>query len=385
MNRDSFSKVADSLYFAEFPAIDFVRAETVARKRFNPPSPMSCTVVRKGDFVGRNCDWYINDSEVLVSRVKSSPGSYGFLALTGFGFRQKDMEERGIEAIDSLAAYMIDGCNEMGLVVCSNAAATGLTSRNTSLWCPRRWGLGAAYSRKGGEKMCSALLVSLILAKAASVEEALNIVGKYSWYDPVSYLTKDKPCSFQWMLADEHRCAVLEFIDNKMEVSETTLLNAPSYATIMTNFSNKLRSEGILQNPAQGYERFDQVFRRYPLIPATEAGMKELLYGVRFSLKYRKTIDDPDFFATDYVFSPTSEGRTFSTEQLYTRSVCSDPDFERVVNKAKADFSKRDLWFTPDYRESHTAYTSVYSIPLRSLVVRLFEGEEGQVWHVFHL
>ena len=385
MNRDSFSKVAESLYFAEFPAIDFVRAETVARKRFNPPSPMSCTVVRKGDFVGRNCDWYINDTEVLVSRVNASPHSYGFLALTGFGIKQQEVWCGGEESLASLAAYMIDGCNEMGLVVCSNAADTGLTSRNTSLWCPRRWGLGAAYSRKGGEKMCSALLVSLLLAKAASVEEALNLVGQYSWYDPVSYLTKEKPSSFQWMLADEHRCAVLEFIDNKMEVSETTLLNTPSYATIMTNFSNKLRSEGILQNPAQGYERFDQVFRRYPLIPATEAGMKELLYGVRFSLKYRKTIDDPDFFATDYVFSPTSEGRTFSTEQLYTRSVCSDPDFERVVNKAKADFSKRDLWFTPDYRESHTAYTSVYSIPLRSLVVRLFEGEEGQVWHVFHL
>lgn len=81
----------------------------------------------------------------------------------------------------------------------------------------------------------------------------------------------------------------MEFLDNKLCLTETDKVSEPSYATIMTNFTNKVKDEaGLIQPSGAGYERWDVLHDNYAAAEESFEGIQELMKKVWYTQTYTK-------------------------------------------------------------------------------------------------
>ena len=64
------TRISDNLFGVEYDDFDF-EAGVTALEKYKPAS-FGCSEVRKGDFVGRNLDWYINNEASVILKVNAS-------------------------------------------------------------------------------------------------------------------------------------------------------------------------------------------------------------------------------------------------------------------------------------------------------------------------
>lgn len=383
-------KFHDYLYGMEYDDYDFETAKNSLDNTSNLPK-LGCSQVRKGNFVGRNLDYYINSDLNAIIRVnhKGEPEKATVSDLTAFynsryasigvtGCSPNFTTEKVSNTTDFLPVYEIlpistlDGINENGVYVAINMDGTGETSEDTSRWNFGYFGLGAAFTNPSSSlKMSTYGLVRVVLDHAKSVDDAINIIESINWYDPI--LSSDGLSqSFHWLLADATTNCVLEFIDNKPVFLKTTDINSPSLATIVTNFTNYLWQKGIIQNYGTGYERYDILAARYPDTPCSFEGMQGLMEYVWSSKCYTLDIDDPDFLATDQA------DEYFTAAQLYKNpDVLNDPLFQSIYRYYQEGYYDYSTWYTPECEVWLTTHTSIYDLNTRTLKVKVNEGLDG--------
>ena len=383
-------KFHDYLYGMEYDDYDFETAKNSLDDTSNLPK-LGCSQVRKGNFVGRNLDYYINSDLNAIIRVnhKGEPekatvsdltafynSRYASIGVTGcspnFTTEKVSNTTDLFPVYEILPIYTLDGINENGVYVAINMDATGETSEDLSLWNCFYFGLGAAFTNPSSSlKMSTYGLVRVVLDHAKSVDDAISIIESINWYDPI--LSSDGLSqSFHWLLADATTNCVLEFIDNKPVALKTTDISSPSLATIMTNFTNTLWQKGIIQNYGTGYERYDIFSARYPDTPCTFEGMQGLMEYMWGSKCYTLDFDDPDFLATDQA------DEYFTAAQLYKNpDVLADSLFQSIYTAYLEEFYDYSKWHTPECDIWISTHTSIYDLNTRTLKVKVNEGLDG--------
>lgn len=377
-NRSN-TKICDYLYAVEYDDYDFDKAHEVVAKMFKPANA-ACTEVRRGNFVGRNLDWYINDQADAILKINHSDKRLASIGIMGANPLFTDSLAASGDTCNlvysTLPLSTSDGINECGVYIGVNVMPTGETSFDKSTWDYGKWGHGAANTNPGAEKSyCVTVLTRVVLDNAHSVAEAKQIIESINWYEPANFPHKGETQSFHWLLCDSTTSCVLEFLDNKPCYTETTEVDKPSYATIMTNFTNKLMADKqMMQDGAQGYERFDVIKANYDATPATFEGMQDLMKKVWFTLTYTMDVKDPGFFHTDY-----ANNTAIKASEVYKNpDVLKNEAFVKEVETGKANFADKSLWHKKDCTLWYTTHTSVYDLAKREFKILVHEGRDGQ-------
>lgn len=379
-------KFNNYLYGLEYDDYDFKAGVELFEQRYGSISPAGCSEVRKGNFVGRNLDWYINCDLSAVIRInaKGTPSDdnfytarYASIGMVGctpeFGIGEVSNTTDYQPIYELLPMATTDGINEKGVYVGVNVTATGETSMDSTKWRDHQWGLGAAFTNPASDKkLCVTHLVRTILDHASSVEDAKRIVKSINWYEPINFPSQGASQAFHWLISDKNTSYILEFIDNEPVFVQTNEVNNPSLATIMTNFNNYLMQNGIIQDHGIGYERFDLLKDSYANTPESVEGMQGLMEKVWYTKSYTMGLDEPGYWATE------NPNPYFTASQMYMHpEVLEDERYQQVVNNNVADYNNRALWHTPECVVWYTTHTSIYDLTTRSLTVKLHEGIDG--------
>lgn len=372
------TKIDDYLYGVEYDDYDFDACKAYFDKQYIPANA-ACSEVRRGNFVGRNLDWYINKNASAIIKVNKTKEHYASIGIVGcFPQFSNDIAKSGEynEVYKYLPFKTEDGINEHGLYVGVNVMPTGETSFDTASWKPHQFGLGAAHTNPSAkETYATNYLPRILLDRAKNIEEAKAIIDSIDWVEPEDYPHEGETQSFHWMICDKNSSVVLEFMDNKAHYTETTDLKEPGFATIMTNFTNSLMEKGIMQINGVGYERFDVIkknYTDYKKYPDSFEGMQKLMAEVWFSKAYTQPIDSKDLWLTEFAYDD------LPASSLYKNfDVLEIPELKEELQGIIEGFKNEVGWFTDECEYWFTTHTSVYNIEDRKLHVLVHEGLSG--------
>lgn len=369
------TKICDYLYGVEYDDYDFDLCVNVMKKF--EPAAAGCSEVRNGNFVGRNLDWYINKEASAIIKINASDKRYASLGMIGcctpFSEEFAASGEFG-EPYAILPFFTVDGINENGLYIGVNVMPTGETSLNPENWESGKWGHGAAFTNPESDKTyCVTYLVRVVLDNAKSVADAKRIIEGINWYEPYGFPHEGETQAFHWLISDAESSLVLEFLDNKPYYNETTEITKPSYGNIMTNFTNKLMSEGIIQTNGIGYERWDTLAENFEAMEQSAEGMENLMKKVWYTNTYTAPAESENFFISEFA----SSNRPAAT--IYRNGcVWQDEAFLKSVQNSKDNFSDESQWHTAETTLWYTTHTSVYDLAAKELNVLVHEGLDGQ-------
>ncbi len=372
----SNTPICNYLYGVEYDDYDFQAGVNFIEKKYKPAAA-ACSEVRKGNFVGRNLDWYINCDAAFVIKINHTDDHYASIGMGGClpAFNDSLASAGGVSPVyGMLPMATCDGINEKGVYIGVNVMPTGETSFDQSKWNTGAWGNGAAYTNPSSDKTyCVSYLTRVILDHASSLADAKQLVESINWYEPLNFPHEGGTQAFHWLISDSVSSAVLEFIDNKPCFTETTNINEPSYATIMTNFTNKLMAdEQLVQTTGCGYERWDLLHDSYADTPESFEGMQNLMQKVWYTKAYTTKIGD-GFFFSEFV-SPE-----FPAQEMYHNPDYKNNEaFAEMFKAQKALFDDKSNWHTPTSTLWYTTHTVIYDMQKRELRVMVHEGLDGQ-------
>lgn len=366
--------INDYLFGVEYDDYDFDACKEFFDSLYIPSG--ACSEVRRGRFVGRNLDWYINRNASAVIKVNHTEDHFASIGVVGC-FPQFDVELARSGEYDRVYEYLPfkteDGVNERGVYVGVNVVPTGETSFDESTWRPHEYGLGAAHTNPSASLTCTVnYLPRIILDKAGSVEEAIKLIESIDWTEPVNYPHDGETQSFHWLICDSDRSVVLEFMDNKPHFTEAVSVSEPGFGTIMTNFTNCLREKGIMQINGIGYERYDILYDHYGTYPESFEGMQKLMEMVWFSKYYTIPVDSPDFW-----LSECADDDLPAYDIYKNYEILKDPYIHSMIEDSVDIFKDKSLWYTDDTPLWFSTHTSVYDIKSRNLHLLVHEGLDG--------
>lgn len=370
------TKIANYLYGIEYDDYDFDLCVNTLNS-YQPPIG-ACSEVRKGNFIGRNLDWYINCDASAIIKINANEKRYASIGMIGcLPAFDNELASSGKynDLYEILPAFTVDGINEKGLYAGVNVTSTGETSFDQKNWEPGKWGHGASFTNQDCDTtLCVMYLVRIMLDNAASVDEAKQIIRHFNWYEPWGFPHEGETQAFHWLISDSRKSMVVEFLDNEPVFTETTDITTPSYATIMTNFTNKLMAdEGLIQNHGAGYERWDILRDNYDQTGESFEGMQNLMKKVWYSIAYTTPIGSKDFWLTDFA---TDE---FPASKIYkNQATWNNDDFTAYIKHCQDTFADKSKWHHPETTLWYTTHTSVYSICDRQLEVLVHEGFDEQ-------
>lgn len=333
-------KIADYLY--EYKADDYGP---------EPPSeiPLSkgkvafgCSVVRNGDFIGRNFDFTINESCEFVVRTKATatrPHATIGVSNPAFITVTDDMVKEGLgeEILQYLPWMLMDGINDAGLICISNLV------NQLDLDVPHE------HTSPGKPQIMSVYLVRAILDNCGNVAEAISYIKDHDIVAVPAELfgTED----LHVMIADPESTVVVEFKEGGIEVIN---------ANMMTNFYNFLYPDdgSVTYSPyACGTERYKILRENYSNANSMEE-MWELMKSVRYSRTFDATTDP--FWCSEFYeyFSSIVSAEEILNDELVQAVMnafqhyaetgeCSIPDvLWFTVHNSIYDINKRKLWVT---------------------------------------
>ena len=86
-NSPAISKLSKYLYLIEYKQYDEEFCRDFFRRRYNSGGieeiPSMCSTVKKDNYVGRNFDWYYDNTSYFVTRTSASLGKYATLGVAG--------------------------------------------------------------------------------------------------------------------------------------------------------------------------------------------------------------------------------------------------------------------------------------------------------------
>ena len=369
------TQICDYLYAIEYDDYDF-QAGVKVMEKYLPKA--ACSEVRKGNFVGRNLDWYINHDATAVIKVNAAEGRHASLGVVGCATPfSNEVAASGAwnDAYSLLPFFTVDGINDQGLYIGVNVMPTGETSCDSTRWETGKWGHGATFTHpEAQETYCVTYLVRVVLDRAGSVAEAKALLDSINWYEPSGFPHEGESQAFHWLICDDSTSVVVEFLDNKLCLTETDKVTEPSYATIMTNFTNKVKDEaGLIQTSGAGYERWDVLHDNYAAAEESFAGIQELMKKVWYTQAYTKEIGAKDFWFTE------SAGPERPAANFYGNPNAWDiAGFKATMEGVQKTFADKANWHTDTTTLWYTTHTSVYNLAERKLHLLTHEGLDAQ-------
>lgn len=231
-------------------------------------TPFGCSTIavkdENGNFLfGRNFDWNTCSAMVVQSTPKNGYASISTVNTDFINMSGMKLSSLSAEAQAVICLYApLDGMNEKGLAVSVNMIQDSADiSQNTDK-----------------PDITTTTAIRLLLDKAETVEEALELLGRYDMHASMGYM-------MHLALADAGgRSAAVEYINNEMVVSETP---------VVTNFYfAEGEKNGI--GTAQSHERYDI------LIKALEAHKTMNMEQVRDALDSVSKKNFGEFESTEW-------------------------------------------------------------------------------------
>lgn len=367
--------IADYLYMVEYDDYDLQANLDYFGKLFLSEGP-ACSQVRKGNFVGRNLDWYINKDAAAIIKMKHTDDHFASIGMVGcFPAFSNEIAKSGRP--DDVYRYLPfkteDGVNEYGLYVGVNVMPTGETSFDQSSWEPHAFGHGAAGTNPSSDMHYSVnYLVRVVLDRAKTVDDAKRVIAGIDWTEPKNYPHENETQSFHWLISDATKSVVLEFMDNVPVYTEAPSITEPSFGNIMTNFTNCLMAKGIIQICGIGYERWDILHDNYASTPESFEGMQELMKKVWFSHTYTNDPLSRDFWLSE---CSSTDLPAYSLYKNY--DILSNPQYFELLQQFTASFEDKSLWHVNDTPLWYSTHTSIYDLKNKKLRVLVHEGFDG--------
>lgn len=417
----SFDSVAPFFYKAVFKDYNFNECRDSINKYVKDGKAAfmfgGCSEVRYGNAVGRNLDWYVNNQASAVIWVKREESvdndliskilfkkttRYGSIAMVGANplFTTDILHKNPFSDVLKLLPFATtDGINEKGVYIGVNVAPAGEMSKNPDNWKSDVWGFGAAYTQKEKLKeqkkdttenaMCVTYLTRIILDHATSVDDAISIIDSLNWFEPV---VKDKCHAFHWLICDNVKSAVVEFIDNKFSYRMTKGRYELGLGSVMTNFSNCIydpTDSTMVQHGGSGYERYNYIVN-YLRAKCNNCSIEDLMQSLHFSKFYHeyynevKNVDKSSLanyrfkseFAMPYKGLPADSlyPRLLSSQVTQTfcdslKSVCEGWPSNMPACEIRQDTTKH-YWYS--------THTSIYNLKNQSFKVLIHEGMDEQ-------
>lgn len=273
---------ASDAQVAEFLSAHFLADAALAG------NPFGCSTLAvqspNGDrLFGRNFDWQACEALALTSTPAEGYASIStvnldFIRAGDSGSLSEALSQNDVRVLAALYAPL-DGMNEKGLAVSVNMIQdAAIINQDT-----------------GKPDLTTTTAIRLLLNKAASVDEALELLGQYDLHASLGMMV-------HFALADTTgRSVVVEYIGNRMEVTETP---------VVTNF---YLAEGAKHGvgTAQSHTRYDI------LIQALEQQQTMNVDGVRDALDSVSKDNFGEFESTEWsaVFNlSTGEARYYHRE-----------------------------------------------------------------------
>lgn len=298
-----------------------------------------CSVVRNGNFIGRNLDYYYTEMTETVIHVPAAPGRYASVGVASclVDFTPKLIKKHpNSRFFDVLPYTVVDGINEKGVYCSVNVV-------------PFDFGFTTG-TNPGSDTLCATMVVRYVLDHASSALEACQLLATKNIRQ--SRLMTE----MHYFIADEHESYVVETINNQFKY-------APAPDNILTNFhllGDSLSPYGM------GYERYDLLKQHYDE-GQTKEGMSSLMQKVRYSLSY-DTTTTPYWFSEYYGirYNDVRVGINTPTD-FYWDYVVAQAEHFAHRKRSLLEF----LWIT--------THTSVYDIANRKL--RVYSQENyNQYW-----
>ena len=311
----------------------------------------SCSVVRNGNFVGRNFDYFYNNVPDFVVRMNAKEGRYASIGVAQTSlFKEDDLLSNNInkEYMKLVPNVMMDGINEKGVFVCNNVVANEFV-RNQGT-DPTKEDMGVWF------------IARKILDKAATADEAIEIMKSYNIVGDLFGIE-----NLHFMICDSNKTYVAEIIGSDLVIKEKTGDNQ-----IMTNF---LCNADTMHDHPSGIERYNILKANYSM-GSSFKGMQDLLFKARFSQSFNPNMD-PIWI---------SDAGTFTYEQMQDPEVISTyknlletefyPGFTYDFNNNIRNDNKDEAWWI-------TVHNSTYDIQNRSF--RIFVQEDYEHCFEFKL
>ena len=364
--------INNDLFGIEYDDYDFDFCVEHFKKNMPTDAP-GCSEVRLGNFIGRNLDYYINGNACAVIKMNRTEDHLASIGIVGC-CPEFNAELARTGAYNPVYEYLpcrtCDGINEKGVYVGVNVMPTGETSFDKENWENKKWGHGAAFTNPGADKTyCTLYLTRYILDHAQSVSDAISLIKEVNWYEPINYPHENEAQAFHWMIGDENRNYVVEFIDNEPVITGARDIRQPSLGTIMTNFTNALFSRAIIQPHGIGYERYDVLRYSYSDTEESFRGMEQLMKKVRYSNTYTREVGAADFWATELCNDLIPSSYLYGNQNLW-----NDIHFCDVVAQFKNMWNNPAYWYTDDTPLWYTVHTSIYNLADRQMEVLVHEG-----------
>lgn len=216
-------KLDEYLYEIKYTVLDYDFAKAYFRSHYVPVQG-GCSVVRKGNQIGRNLDWYYDHEAEFIVETAAGMGRYASKGFAGTisELTNTAVEEDGI--LDDIAKVlpfrMLDGLNEKGVYasvnMLNNDSTRSLADAGTTPLIEER------------EEICSIMAVRYILDKFATAQEAAEYIRDYvRVYPPIAGGVKH---DVQIVVADKTGTWVLSF------EGDTTIVMSNEFHGVMTNF-----------------------------------------------------------------------------------------------------------------------------------------------------
>lgn len=326
-----------------------------------------CTAVRKGNFYGRNFDWYYDNEVSFVVHMNHTRNRYASIGVACSSRLTRDIVEnhKDNDYYKVLPFLTVDGINEWGLVCNDNVIPIGDLGYVT----------GTNPSAK--ETMPDIMLVRFILDHFKTATEAVNYVKNNVNVYSTHYGNVNQGVHI--MVADKDNTYIIEFINNECVVKEVS--DKPYMTNFYLNVDGGIwTSDGHadydkLTDYASGAERYNLIVDKYSSL-STLNDMKSLMKN---DLKYTNaytSVGTSDIWPSEFVhdYTPLIYGNlTIHDAKDLLDGITTEKTekLSMLLNRVKELYENRNRF---DNATWLTAHTSIFDIENKKLYITVQEG-----------
>lgn len=360
--KSNLTKIENYLYSINYDKIDYSAGEEYCQRFY--PKLGGCSAVRKGAYYGRNYDWYYDNSVSFVVKTSSTSTRHASIGVAAVSQLNKSLVE-GLTWSDFYAALpfmMLDGINDAGVVCNINVAPNGDYGYTVG-------------THSDLSSLCGLGIVRYILDNANSADDAIDLLNNRNIWMPHSSLFNNE---FHFMIADDTKTYIVEFIQNQMKVIEDASIMTNFYlynvipnsdGSVYTPYTQTTSNNAIITNHitpfGSGLERFNIAANKIDDI-STASDMTELMQSLYYTQSYTNSPDEDSWY-TEFV----------GINNLTVTS--STSDYTPTMQKAYQQFTNRDRNQKATWQ---TVHTSIYNISGLSVDIYC---QEGTTKHTFSL
>lgn len=371
LSNYNLTKIDEYLYSINYDKnkLDYQKALQYFKENYkeNDISLASCSAIRKGNFFGRNYDWYYSESVSFVVKKEASSERYASIGMSGgLSSLTKDIVNSYEWNImyDILPFFLLDGINEYGVTVSMNVV-TGDKGKTTG-----------THPELQGDEICALMLPSYILDNFKSAQESVNwLLNSAKIYAPYNETIQEE---LHFMIADKDNTFIVEFVNNEAKVTETNknyLTNF--YLDGATYLSDGKINIDSLPLYSQGIERYNLISENYESLNSS-SDMLDMMRELNYTNAYN-TEDISNWWKTEFVAPYADKGFPYpnltihSTTQDFIDCGLLDVIQERFATRTRDGIN---TW--------QTIHSAVYDINKKQFIL-LTQEKDKETLKTFQL